>query len=112
MEEERLTKLERAKKRVEKIKGFYRHLLWYVVVNLVLLFVELRMYDFFNIEIHVNQGFRNWVNYNFIVTPLLWGIGLAIHGLAVFRYKFGFFDKWEKRQIERYMEEDKHSRWE
>ena len=74
--------------------------------------IELRVYDFFNIEITVNEAFDNWMNWNFIVTPIIWGIGLAIHGFCVFGHKFNLFNNWEKRQIEKYMEEDKHSRWE
>lgn len=112
MNSDKLNKLERANERVKKIKGFYNHLLWYIIINVVLIIIEFRVYNFFNIEVTINEDFSNWMNWNFIVTPLVWGIGLAFHGLCVFRYKFGFFNKWEKRQIEKYMHEDNSGRWE
>lgn len=112
MKEDKTSRLERAEKRVKQIKGFYNHLMWYIIINLILLVVELRIYSFFNIEVTINKAFENWMNWNFIVTPILWGIGLAIHGLAVFGRKFSFFENWEKRQIKKYMQDENKSRWE
>lgn len=100
-------KYERAQKKVKEIKGFYSHLTWFVVVNVVLLVIRFRMYDFFSIEFTNNgENFTDWLDLNLIISPALWAIGLCFHGLYVFKYKIKFFDTWEKRQIEKYMDED------
>jgi len=83
---------ERAKKRVEELKGFYAHLIVYVVVNAVLVLINL------------------WTSPGFLwfLFPLIgWGIGLFFH--AVFGFGlFGVFTKeWEDKKIKEYMEKDK-----
>jgi len=82
----------RAKKRVEELKGFYAHLIVYVVVNAVLVLINL------------------WTSPGFLwfLFPLVgWGIGLFFH--AVFGFGlFGVFTKeWEDKKIKEYMEKDK-----
>jgi hypothetical protein len=81
----------RAKKRVEELKGFYAHLIVYVVVNGVLVLINL------------------WTSPVFLwfLFPLVgWGIGLFFH--AVFGFGlFGVFTKeWEEKKIREYMEKD------
>jgi hypothetical protein len=77
---------EQARKRVEAKKGFFIHLMVYVVVNAA---------------IFVIWGLSsNWDGYPWFVWPLLgWGIGLIFNFLAVF-----FFDRqtdWERSEIEK-----------
>lgn len=79
----------RAKKRVEELKGFYAHLIIYVVVNGVLVLINL------------------WTSPRFLwfLFPLIgWGIGLFFH--AVFGFGlFGIFTKeWEEKKIKEYMD--------
>ncbi|RAJ16845.1 2TM domain-containing protein [Olleya aquimaris] len=91
----------RAKKKVEKIVGFYWHLAFYVVINLVLV-----------LFIYSKSGQPFW---SFAVwsTPLFWGIGIGFHFLGVFGTDFLFGKDWEARKIEKYMnEERKNKRWE
>lgn len=98
---------ERARKRVEEIKGFYGHLAVYVFVNIVLLFTR----DNFNFFINGNSAFGdtdfwNWMNWETYGTPLLWGIGLAFHCISVFG-KNPFLGKaWEEKQIRKYLDND------
>ena len=83
-------KYEKAKKRVEEIKGFYSHLITYVVVNIILFLV-----DFFT-----SPGI--WWFY----WPLLgWGIGLFFHGMGVFVFSKFPGKNWENRKIKQVMEE-------
>jgi len=83
---------ERAKKRVEELKGFYGHLIAYIVVNVFLAIVNLL----------TTPGFW-W----FLFVTFFWGIGLVAHGLSVFM-KRGIFSKdWEDRKINEYMEKEK-----
>ena len=91
------SKLERAKKRVEKIKGFYVHLEIYLAVNMFLVI--------WNVS-GANNLWEPAIYWNIIGTPLLWGIGLAIHGLSVFGPNLILGKNWEQRQIRKYMEEE------
>ncbi|PFL21165.1 2TM domain-containing protein [Bacillus cereus] len=81
----------RAKKRVENLKAFYIHLTVYILVNLMLFFINIS-----------SDSSKLWFLY-----PLGgWGIGIVIHGLTTF--PFGIFGKeWEEPKIKEYMEKDK-----
>lgn len=82
---------ERAKKRVEEIKGFYAHLIVFIIVNAVLIAINLL----------VTPGFL-W----FLIPLCGWGIGLFFH--AVFGFGlFGIFTKeWEDKKIKEYMRKE------
>jgi Na+/melibiose symporter-like transporter len=81
----------RAKKRVEKLKGFYIHLTVYILVNIMLFFINI-----------LNDASYLW----FLYSLGGWGIGLAVHGLTTF--SFGPFGAdWEEKQIKKYIEKDK-----
>lgn len=72
-----------AKKRVERKLGFYRHLIVYVVVNVLLTTIDL-----------LTTPDKLWFYW-----PLAgWGLGLALHGLKVF---FGGGSGLKERMIER-----------
>ena len=90
----------RAKKRVDKIVGFYWHLFWYILVNIFIVFMIAR-----------NLNIENFWSLRVFSTPLFWGIGLFFHFMGVFGPNFMFGKAWEKRKIEKYMDEDK-KRWE
>ena len=107
-------KLIKAKKKVKDIKGFYNHLTAYIIVNIVLLVLRYPIFIFFaghNPET-VDDGFLSWLNLNALLTPILWGIGLLIHYLAVFGVTPRFIKKWEERKINQYLDEDnKTQKW-
>ncbi|MBM7691395.1 hypothetical protein JOC77_000800 [Peribacillus deserti] len=77
----------KAKKRVQNLKAFYLHAAVYVLVNIMLLFINL------------SSDAGNW----WFVYPLCgWGIGLIVHGLST--VVFGNFgSEWEERKIKEYM---------
>ncbi|NAS11601.1 2TM domain-containing protein [Poritiphilus flavus] len=97
----------RAKKKVDRIKGFYRHLGIYIVINLVLL--GLKVY-FFKIVPNDNfsESFVYWLDWNIISTPIIWGVAIIIHGLVAFQHAFTFIDRWEDRKIRKFMDEDQN----
>ena len=81
-----------AKKRVEEIKGFYGNLTAYVIVNLVLIFINL-----YTSPRHL------WFYW-----PLMWwGLGVVIHGLKTFEVLPCLGKEWEEKKIKQYMEEEK-----
>ena len=83
---------ERARKRVEEIRGFYTHLATYIVTNLFL----------FILNYVTSRG--NWWFY----WPLFgWGIGLVAHGVSVFGFGGIFGHGWEERKIREIMEREK-----
>jgi hypothetical protein len=107
IETEYYQKREKAKKRVEEIKKFYTHVRVYVLINIVILLLRSRVLDFVLGKGEAfDPSFIDWVDLNMLLTPILWGIGLFIHGIYTFRYKFGFLKRWEDRQIRKIMEEE------
>lgn len=83
---------QRARGRVEALKGFYGHLGAYIFVN-ALLFV---------VNYLVTPGFW-W----FYWVTIFWGFGVLMHGLSVFSHGKIFTRDWEERKIREYMEEEK-----
>lgn len=84
------TKYQEAKNRVEEIKGFYFHLISYIVVNAVLVVINLLTSP----------------EYLWFIWPIIgWGVGLVIHAFTVFSNLWG--KSWEERKIKEIMEKDK-----
>ncbi len=91
-------KLDRAKKKVKDIKGFYTHLAVYLLVNLFLLIAQLGLFSG-----HFKIGMPEW---SYFTTPFFWGIGLFFHGVHVFKDQVPFLKNWEQRKIREYMEKE------
>lgn len=93
-----------AQKRVKDIKGFYIHLLVYVLVNLFIITGSSWRNGFF-------EGFLDPGNY---VTAVFWGIGVLAHWASVFGSNLFLGRKWEERKIKEYMDQEKQERkrWE
>jgi hypothetical protein len=87
----------RAKKRLEKLKGFYWHLAAYLGVNI---FIVSMVWS--NLE----EGESLW-RFEAFATPIFWGIGLFFHFLGVFARNLIFSKDWEDRKIKNYMDRDK-----
>ncbi|WP_027067431.1 2TM domain-containing protein [Maribacter sp. Hel_I_7] len=81
---------EKAKERVELIKGFYGNLTSYCIVIPVLAFINYRTTSFV------------WV----IFPAIGWGIGLLAHGLKAYGLNPLFGNDWEERKIKEFMEKD------
>ncbi|MGV9004571.1 2TM domain-containing protein [Flavobacterium sp.] len=84
-------KYQKAHKQVQEIKGFYGHLLSFVIVILFLLFINLKYSP----------------QYLWFFWPLLgWGIGLLFHGMRVFNYMPFFGKNWEEQKIKEFMDKE------
>jgi hypothetical protein len=92
----------RAKKKVKSIKGFYVHLMLYLLVNAFLLIVRV-------FSDGGTDALWDWQSYN---TILFWGIGLAFHAFGVFGMDIIFGKNWEDQKIKEFMEKDKREFWE
>lgn len=84
----------RAKKKVEKIVGFYWHLASYIIINIVIIFII----------VYYGGSLRSFGTYS---TAFFWGIGLLFHGLGVFGPDFLFGKQWEAKKIKEFMDKDK-----
>jgi hypothetical protein len=82
-------RLERARRRVAAIKGFYIHLICFVLVLAGLLVVNLM------------GGGPLWVLWVFAG----WGVGLAAHAVAVLGQTSRRIADWEERKIKQLMNE-------
>jgi hypothetical protein len=89
MEEQ--AKYERARRRVEEIKGFYSHLMVYALVNLGL----------FVLDLITSPGIQ-WFYW-----PLFgWGIGILAHAGSVFGPGRFWGPEWEERKIKQLMDKE------
>jgi len=102
MTAEEQSKYENAVKRVKKIKGFYSHLLVYIVINIMILIVNVQNLD----------KAESYISLENFSTALFWGIGLAAHGLSVFGPNFILGQNWEEKKINELMEKEKNNKWE
>lgn len=98
---ERETAYLNAKKRVDKLRGFYTHLAVYIGVNILITAIKMV------------KRLKNDVSFEELIFDLdisgvwlLWGIGLAIHGFAVFILPKIIGNDWEERKIRQFMEEE------
>jgi hypothetical protein len=109
MQQINLEKSKRAERRVLKIKGFYKHLTFFIFINgLLWLFKDTIGVGVFGEAALSNPKFMQWVDWNI----LIWGIGLAIHAFIVFVRTPRFIKKWEERQYERFMDEEELEKYE
>lgn len=91
-----------AYKRVKRIKGFYTHLIVYVLVNSYLIVNQ--CFD--------DNSFQALFQLHTYSTAFFWGIGLVAHGLSVFGREIFFGSDWEERKIRELMNKDKNNRFE
>ena len=110
LEQKYYSKLDAAKKKVAEIKAFHSHVIAYITINLFLVFfIKIGVVDFLQQQMgELDPQILYWIDVNVVLTPVLWGIGLLIHGLYVYRHKFGFdpLKRWEEKQMEKLLEEE------
>lgn len=94
----------RARHKVDRIKGFYKHLAAYIIINSIIL--GIKIIKNFNIG---DTNFDLWIDINFYGTWLFWGIGLAFHAFSVFGSDYFFGKNWEENKIKQMMEEDEQN---
>ena len=91
MENENDYRYQKAKERVEEIKGFYSNLIAYLIVIPILAYVNYRTTSYI------------W----FIFPALGWGFGVIMHGLGAFGYNPILGKNWEERKIKEFISNDK-----
>ncbi len=81
-----------AKAHVGEIRGFYGHLIIFVIINILLFAI--------NIIQGVHYLWFYWVT-------IFWGIGLCMHAFSVYGRPRIFGREWEEKKIKEIMDEQK-----
>jgi hypothetical protein len=88
-------KYQEAQKRVQKMKGFYTHLIVFILVNIFVIIKKTQ---------HVDEG--ETILHAFKLT-FFWGIGLTFHGLKTFDSVPFFGKNWEEKKVKEIMDKEK-----
>jgi hypothetical protein len=93
-----------AQKRIKEIKGFYVHLIVFVLVNIFIFLLNSNIFGSGNVNIHFSN----------LSLPFFWGIGLAAHCASVFGPNLFLGKKWEEKKIKEILDKEKQqrSKWE
>lgn len=96
--ENRTEKLERAKKRIEELKGFYANIISYMII------------------IPCLAGLNYWTNQMeyawFLWAAMGWGVGLLFHAVGIFLFKGLWGWQWQERKMKEFMErEENENQW-
>ncbi|MRI00016.1 hypothetical protein GH721_05645 [Kriegella sp. EG-1] len=95
-------KLNRAKKRIAELKGFYWHLASYLGVNLFISISKIIR------NLAAGESFAEaFFDFGTFAIWIFWGIGLAFHAVKVFSLVSLFGKDWEEKQIQKYMQQEK-----
>ncbi|WP_438969057.1 2TM domain-containing protein [Nonlabens sp.] len=87
--------LKRTQKRVKDLKGFYDHLIVFIIIHIMILGAVL----------YFNGSLKFFITF----TLLGWGIGLLVHALIVFKWNPITTKKWEQQKIEEFLKEDENN---
>ncbi|WP_347925217.1 2TM domain-containing protein [Pontimicrobium sp. SW4] len=88
-----------AKRKVKSLRRFYIHLLFFLIVNVALMFNLIMLEKDESLNIFV------WAILNIMIT---WSIGVFIHAWIVFKGKILFSKAYEDRKIEEFMNEEQN----
>lgn len=92
---------ESAKKKVASLRGFHKHFMIYILVNL---FISFRgVFDNMEAGTTIKNALSDGDVYSLWI---VWGFIILIHGMNVFSRINIFGHKWEERKIKEYMNED------
>ncbi len=99
----------RAKKRVEKLKGFYWHFASYFVVNMFISVTKIIS------DMDDTTSFMDaFLDFGTFAVWIFWGIGVFFHALGVFAPNLPFLKRWEEDKLEQFIKEDQQQKnqWE
>ncbi|MCD2259847.1 2TM domain-containing protein [Psychroserpens luteolus] len=86
-----------AERRVKRLKGFYTHLIIYIIINSIIVFSNIKNLD-------DGESYFQWHNF---ISLSVWGMFLLIHAASVFIPNFIFGVQWEERKIREFMENER-----
>lgn len=101
-----LEKYVKAKKRVDAIKGFYFHVIKFVIITLLIMVFKGRILEIFIEKGIEDENILQWMEWNILAIPIIWGLVLLIMGLRLFVFQSNILKNWEKKQIQKHLESD------
>ena len=103
----KMDRYSKARNKVEKLRGFYVHLIAYIAVNMVVSTLKIWR------NLDRGETFEEaFLDFSTFAVWLFWGVGLALHAFSIFVLPRILNEYWEERQIRKYMEEEQHNKWE
>ena len=91
----------RAKRRIDKLRGFYGHLAAYLIVNICLTIVKVSR------NLNNGESFdQAFFEFSTFALWIFWGLGLLVHGFATFGIEHILGKDWEEDHIKEYMQEE------
>jgi len=100
--EEMNQRYQRAKKRTEAIRKFYKHLVTYVIVNLFI--------SGYKVNEYLEDGYtfeEAFFNLDTFIVWIVWGAFVVLQAVKTFRPTIVMGADWEERKIREFMEENK-----
>ncbi|MCH2033065.1 MAG: 2TM domain-containing protein [Tenacibaculum sp.] len=91
-----------AKKRVEDLKKFYKHVTVYVAINLVISILKISR------NLSNGETLEEAIyDFNTYAVWLFWGIAIIIQAFKLFGLNFILGKDWEERQIEKHINKNR-----
>lgn len=90
----------RARKRIDEIKKFYKHLMIYIVVNLFI--------SFFKVRDYIEDGdtfLESLTRFDTYIVWVVWGFFVLLQAIRTFNANMFLGSDWEERKIKEYMNE-------
>lgn len=87
---------QKARRQVERLRGFYVHLFIYVAVNMLIVYYNYT---------HLKPG-ESYFQFKNFFTATVWGVALVAHAAVIFLSGSTFFQRWEERKIRQLMEKE------
>ena len=92
----------KAKKQVDKLKGFYIHFIVYVLVNIFISSIII-----YGLTYDDDDSFTDALtNFGVYSTWVFWGIGVFFHALGTFGFPFFLGKKWEDKKLKEFIEKE------
>ena len=91
--------VQRAEKRVKKVRDFYGHLMAYLIVNTILVLID----------VADGAGSDAFLGLDWAYFPIIgWGIFVVLDAISTFGFGSRFFGAaWEERKLREYTEEER-----
>ena len=92
---------DRAKKKVDNIRGFYIHFIVYFIANIVINVVKISR------NLRLGETWSEAIfDFGTIAIWLFWGVGILFHAFGVFGFDYFLGKNWESKKLKEYMDED------
>ena len=91
----------RAKERVDKLRGFYNHLVIYILIN-----IGITSYKIIRNLTHGEAFHEAVFDLGTFAIWGLWGVGLGLHAFSVFGLPYLLGNNWEEEKIKQFMKEE------